>query len=300
MFGNGNDNSLDTKTNGKVASHSFSESVLGPGMGMAGPGTGLEHQFSGMTLDSITLAEQMRSKDAQIGKLAGTLAHYRAWAAQIQARYQMFNPDAARPARRIYVGGLPPETTDADLRQYINELMVSTGGCASTGYPIASCKIYTEKSYAFLEFRSVEEASNCMAFDGVAFKDSYLRVRRPNNYDINVAVMLGPTDPDPTMDTSNLDIVKTVVQDSPHKLFIGGLPCDWTEDQVKELLLPFGSLKAFNLVMDKNTGNSKGYAFCEYQDIGLTDYVIQNLNGKQIGNKFLTVKRALQPGPVAF
>ena len=32
---------------------------------------------AGMTLDSITLAEQMRSKDAQIGKLAGTLAHYR-------------------------------------------------------------------------------------------------------------------------------------------------------------------------------------------------------------------------------
>jgi len=27
--------------------------------------------------------------------------------------------------------------------------------------------------------------------------------------------------------------------------------------QVKDLLLPFGVLKAFNLVMDKNTGNSK-------------------------------------------
>ena len=45
---------------------------------------------------------------------------------------------------------------------------------------------------------------------------------------------------------------------------------------------------------------AQGYAFCEFQDISLTDYVIQNLNGKQIGNKFLTVKRALQPGPVAF
>ena len=64
-----------------------------------------------------------------------------------------------------------------DLRQYINELMVNTGGCASSGFPIASCKIYPDKSYAFLEFRSVEEASNCMAFDGVAYKDSYLRVR---------------------------------------------------------------------------------------------------------------------------
>ena len=58
------------------------------------------------------------------------------------------------------------------------------------------------------------------------------QIRRPNNYDINVSLMLGPTEPDPTMDVSSLDIVKTVVQDSPHKLFIGGLPCDWSEDQV--------------------------------------------------------------------
>ncbi len=54
--------------------------------------------------------------------------------------------------------------------------------------------------------------------------------------------MLGPTDPDPTMDVSNLDIVKTVVQDSPHKLFIGGLPCDWTEDQVRMYTTAVASL----------------------------------------------------------
>jgi hypothetical protein len=33
-----------------------------------------------------------------------------------------------------------------------------------------------EKNFAFLEFRSVEEASNCMAFDGIAFRDCYLKV----------------------------------------------------------------------------------------------------------------------------
>ena len=31
---------------------------------------------------------------------------------QVQNRYQVHNPDAARPARRIYVGGLPPDTVD--------------------------------------------------------------------------------------------------------------------------------------------------------------------------------------------
>lgn len=37
----------------------------------------------------------------------------------------------------------------------------------------------------------------------------------------------------------------------------GGLSCDWTEEQVKELLTPYGNLRSFNLVMDKASGKSK-------------------------------------------
>jgi hypothetical protein len=58
------------------------------------------------------------------------------------------------------------------------------------------------------------------------------QIRRPNNYEPDVCIMLGPPDADPTMDLTALDIVKTVVLDSPNKLFVGGLPCDWTEEQV--------------------------------------------------------------------
>ncbi len=35
------------------------------------------------------------------------------------------------------------------------------------------------------------------------------------------------------MNLESLDIVKTIVQDSPHKLFLGGLPCDWNEEQAR-------------------------------------------------------------------
>ena len=48
-------------------------------------------------------------------------------------------------------------------------------------------------------------------------------------------MMLGPTSADPTMDLTALDIVKTVVVDSPNKLFVGGLPCEWAEDQACSL-----------------------------------------------------------------
>ena len=42
---------------------------------------------AGMSIDPLSLAEQLRSKDAHIAKLAGTLAHYRAWASQIQVPF---------------------------------------------------------------------------------------------------------------------------------------------------------------------------------------------------------------------
>ena len=42
---------------------------------------------------------------------------------------------------------------------------------------------------------------------------------------------------------------------------------------MKELLASFGELKAFNLVKDSATGLSKGYAFCEYVDLTITDVV---------------------------
>lgn len=42
---------------------------------------------------------------------------------------------------------------------------------------------------------------------------------------------------------------------------------------MKELLSSFGKLRAFNLVKDSATGLSKGYAFCEYADVSITDQV---------------------------
>ena len=57
---------------------------------------------------------------------------------------------------------------------------------------------------------------------------------------------------------------------APNKIFIGGLPNTFTEEDIKSKLEQFGALKAFNLVRDQVTGLSKGYAFCEYVDPDVT------------------------------
>jgi splicing factor U2AF subunit len=63
---------------------------------------------------------------------------------------------------------------------------------------------------------------------------------------------------------------------------------------VRELLESFGPLRGFDLVKDRETGNSKGYAFCVYQDLTVTDIACAALNGIKMGDKTLTVRRANQ------
>lgn len=60
-------------------------------------------------------------------------------------------------------------------------------------------------------------------------------MRRPSNYDGAAALLLGPVVPDPTLRLGHLTMCKTVVEDSWSKVFVGGLPSDWSDDQVRRL-----------------------------------------------------------------
>jgi splicing factor U2AF subunit len=116
-----------------------------------------------------------------------------------------------------------------------------------------------------------------MAFDGVNFNGYSLKIRRPKDYQ--------PL-PGQQNDTSPYipGVISTNVPDTPNKIFIGGLPPYFTEDQVKQLLQVFGELRAFNLVKDTSTGNSKGFAFCEFLDPNITDIACQGLNGMDVSH----------------
>jgi len=54
----------------------------------------------------------------------------------------------------------------------------------------------------------------------------------------------------------------------------------------------FGSLKSFNLVKDSVTGNSKGFAFFEYNEPSITDRACAGLNNMKLGEKTILVQRA--------
>ena len=116
-----------------------------------------------------------------------------------------------------------------------------------------------------------------------------LRIRRPPEFDKNPVIK--PRRPVPVIDTVAMGIISTQVNDGPGKLFIGGLPKEYTEDQVKNLLQRYGRLKSFHLVKETGEHNSKGYGFCEYADDACAESALSLLNGMKIGSRNINLRR---------
>lgn len=192
-------------------------------------------------------------------------------------------------SRRLYVGNIPFGVSETVMMDFFNQQMHLTGLAQSEGQPVIAVQINLDKNFAFLEFRSIDETTAAMAFDGIVFQGQSLKIRRPRDYQAMPGGGGGQSHDAHTMVPG---VVSTVVSDSPFKIFIGGLPNYLNDDQVKELLSAFGPLKAFNLVKDGLSGLSKGYAFCEYVDPLITDAAIQGLNGMQLAEKKLIVQLA--------
>ncbi|KAJ4976791.1 hypothetical protein NE237_001897 [Protea cynaroides] len=208
---------------------------------------------------------------------------------------QAMTQQATRHARRVYVGGLPPMANEQTIATYFSQVMASIGGnTAGPGDAVVNVYINHEKKFAFVEMRTVEEASNAMALDGIIFEGVSVRVRRPTDYNPSLAAALGPSHPSPNLNLAAVGLTPGVIggAEGPDRIFVGGLPYYFTEAQIRELLESFGPLRGFDLVKDRDTGNSKGYGFCVYQDPASTDVACLALNGLKMGDKTLTVRRA--------
>ncbi|CAF1486188.1 unnamed protein product [Adineta steineri] len=206
------------------------------------------------------------------------------WSANTAAATPVLGSHVVHQSRRLYVGNIPFGVSENAMMEFFNQQMQLTGLSQTEGNPVIAVQINLDKNFAFLEFRSIDETTAAMAFDGIVFQGQSLKIRRPRDYQAM-----------PGGDLPNMNVpgvISTVVTDSPFKIFIGGLPNYLNDDQVKELLMSFGTLKAFNLVKDTATGLSKGYAFCEYGDAAVTEAAIQGLHGMQLGDKKLIVQLA--------
>uniref|UniRef100_A0A1B6GEB7 RRM domain-containing protein n=2 Tax=Proconiini TaxID=565685 RepID=A0A1B6GEB7_9HEMI len=143
-----------------------------------------------------------------------------------QAAVPVVGSTITRQARRLYVGNIPFGVTEDEMMEFFNQQMHLSGLAQAAGNPVLACQINLDKNFAFLEFRSIDETTQAMAFDGINFKGQSLKIRRPHDYQPTPGIS------DSAAVNVPAGVISTVVPDSPHKIFIGGLPNYLNEDQV--------------------------------------------------------------------
>jgi len=76
------------------------------------------------------------------------------------------------------------------------------------------------------------------------------------------------------------------------KLYVGNMSYDMTEDQLKTVFAEAGSVVTVELIKDRNTGRSKGFAFVTMGSQADAENAIKLINGKEVGGRPLLVNTA--------
>ncbi|HXH75889.1 MAG TPA: RNA-binding protein [Bacteriovoracaceae bacterium] len=77
-----------------------------------------------------------------------------------------------------------------------------------------------------------------------------------------------------------------------NKIYVGNLPFSATSESLNELFSQFGTVDSAKIVMDRDTGRSKGFGFVEMSNGDEAAAAIEKLNGQDHGGRSLVVNEA--------
>lgn len=80
------------------------------------------------------------------------------------------------------------------------------------------------------------------------------------------------------------------------KLYVGNLPYSVGDTELQRLFEAHGSVVSAQVIMDRDTGRSKGFGFVEMGNDSEAQAAISDMNGKEIDGRSLTVNEA-RPKP---
>ena len=75
-------------------------------------------------------------------------------------------------------------------------------------------------------------------------------------------------------------------------LYVGNLPYRLSEDQLRQAFEEYGEVSSCTIIMDRQTGQSKGFGFVEMPNDGDAKAAIAGLNGRELEGRKLNVNEA--------
>ena len=80
------------------------------------------------------------------------------------------------------------------------------------------------------------------------------------------------------------------------KLYVGNLPYETTDSQLREMAATFGTPSSAEVAKDRSTGQGRGFGFVEFSNDDEARAAVAGLNGREISGRALKVNEA-RPKP---
>lgn len=76
------------------------------------------------------------------------------------------------------------------------------------------------------------------------------------------------------------------------KIYVGNIQWKTTEEDLKELFNPYGTVTSAQVIKDRDTGRSRGFGFVKMETEDQTKEAINGLNGKELNGRTLVINEA--------
>jgi len=176
-----------------------------------------------------------------------------------------------RDARTIFVMQLSQRVRARDVEEFFSSV-----GKIKDVRLIVCNKTRRFKGIAYVEFKEIDSVALALGLNGqklcgvpVIVQPSQAEKNRVGNY--------------------YMERNPTKLEKGPMRLYVGSLHFNINEEMLRGIFEPFGSIQSISLMMDYETGRSKGYGFVTYEKVEDAKKAMEQMNGFELAGRPMKV-----------
>ncbi|XP_055599472.1 RNA-binding protein 39 [Uranotaenia lowii] len=175
-----------------------------------------------------------------------------------------------RDARTVFCMQLSQRIRARDLEEFFSSV-----GKVRDVRLITCNKTKRFKGIAYIEFKDPESVALALGLSGQRLLGIPISVQHTQAEKNRMASVPPPPPPKVTV--------------GPMRLYVGSLHFNITEDMLRGIFEPFGKIDNIQLIMDADTGRSKGYGFITFHNADDAKQALEQLNGFELAGRPMKV-----------
>lgn len=207
-----------------------------------------------------------------------------------RSRSDSQSPITNRNSRTILIMQLSPRVTSRDLEDFFSDI-----GRVREVRLIMDSKTRRHKGIAYIEFDEASSAAKAFTFNGRDFLGAPMVIQSAQtDRNSRPSGEWHPSTSQTVNHSSSNPNSRSHLPPNCYRVYVGGLNVNLTEEMIKLVFEPFGPIVRLELMKDRVTNVSRGYAFITYANEEDGKKAVQTLDGFELAGKALRVSKSTE------